>query len=261
MGLLRISLSLILLARYGSELTFFTAEDAADAFLGGAFFGLVLLMLVGRFTRAVVATMAALLAIMYFHFGSSAQRVGWDHHHTYLLMVSVAILALTPCGRSFSLDRFFEVRRAQGAGRKPPPERGSLWAVKLFGLQLSAVYFWAAVDKTNAAFLSGERLEQIIIWHHAGRPLAPIVLSTLFLSAAPVAVVAVEYFLAAAIHIKRLLPCALVLGCGLHAAFYLLLPVETFSITMIALYLAVADPAKVDRAVKTVTCGAVAGQQ
>ena len=258
MGLLRISLAAILFARYGQEVAMFAVDDLAEAILGAAFFTLVALMLAGWRARVTVALTAILLTIMYFHFGSQIGRMGWDHHHTYLLMVSVIILAFTPCGNSFSLDRYLEVRRAQAAGQAPPPERGSLWAVKLFGLQLSTIYFWSAVDKSGSAFLSGERLEQVMIWHHAGRPLAPILLSPVFLTAASIAVVAAEYFLTFAIHIKRLVTVALILGAGLHAVFYLLVPVETFSVTMVALYLAVLDPGKVDRAVDTVVC---AGQR
>jgi hypothetical protein len=253
LGLLRISLAAILFARYGQEVAMFAVDDFAEAILGAAFFTLVALMLAGWRARATVALTAILLTIMYFHFGSQVGRMGWDHHHTYLLMVSVTILALTPCGKSFSLDRYLEVRRAQAAGQAPPPERGPLWAVKLFGLQLSAIYFWSAVDKSGSAFLSGERLEQVMIWHHAGRPLAPILLSSVILTAS-IAVVAAEYFLTFAIHIKRLVTAALILGVGLHAVFYLLVPVETFSVTMVALYLAVLDPGKVDRAVDTVVC-------
>ena len=139
LGLLRISLAAILFARYGQEVAMFAVDDLAEAILGAAFFTLVALMLAGWRARVTVALTAILLTIMYFHFGSQIGRMGWDHHHTYLLMVSVIILAFAPCGNSFSLDRYLEVRRAQAAGQAPPPERGSLWAVKLFGLQLSTI--------------------------------------------------------------------------------------------------------------------------
>jgi hypothetical protein len=139
------------------------------------------------------------------------------------------------------------LRRAERTGEAPPPEHGRLWALRLIGLQLSAIYFWAAFDKTDWAFLSGQRLEQTLIWVHSGRPLEEWLLWAPFLVAASVAVVVLEYALAFAIHVRRWLWFVLPIGIMLHAAFYLLLPVDTYSITMVALYLALLDPNAVHR--------------
>lgn len=60
--------------------------------------------------------------------------------------------------------------------------------------------------------------------------------------AASILVVVVEYFLAGTILIRRLVWITIPTGLALHASFYVLLPVSTYSISMIALYLAVIHP-------------------
>jgi hypothetical protein len=246
-GLLRIALALIILARYGREVAFFAADNVGYAMLGAYIFVLTPLMLVGLYARAATAMVAATLVCMYFLFGPLPDQTGWNHHHSYILMISVVFLAFTPCDRSYSLDRYFAVRRAEIAGEPAPAEYGQLWATRLIGLQMSALYFWTAVDKTNWAFLSGQRLEQIMVWHYSGRPLEELALWMPFLVLASVAVVAVEYFLVLAIHVRRLQRVAIPTAIALHAIFYVMLPVLTYSATMIALYLVVVNPEAVHR--------------
>jgi hypothetical protein len=55
--------------------------------------------------------------------------------------------------------------------------------------------------------------------------------------------------LAVGLWIPRWRNAFLALGVALHAVFYVLIPVETFSVTMFALYLAFVDPEDVDRVV------------
>lgn len=246
-GLLRIALALVIFSRYGREVGLFAANDFAHAVLAAYFFILVPMMLVGFYARAATVMVAATLAFMYFFYSLVPGRVGWDYHHTYLLMMAVTLLAFTPCDRSYSLDRYFAVRRAERDGVAPQREFGRLWATRLMALQLSAVYFWTAFDKTDWAFLSGERLEQILVWHYSGRWLEDYVMVPHALVLASIAVVIVEYFLAFAIHVRKLQPIAIPMAIALHGIFYVMLPVETYSITMIVLYLAVVDPAAVHR--------------
>jgi len=241
-GLLRIALASIILARYGREVGFFAAQSSGYFMLGGYLFALSGLMLVGYCSRAATALMAATLAVMYFIFGFSPDQFGWNSHHSYLLMISVFFLSCTPCDRSYSLDRYLAVRRAELAGVAPPAESGRLWATRLIGLQMSALYFWTAVDKSDWAFLSGERLEQIMVWHYSGRPLEEVALWPPFLVTASVTVVVIEYFLAFAIHVRNMQWLAIPVAIALHAIFYMMLPVDTYSITMIVLYLVVIRP-------------------
>jgi hypothetical protein len=160
--------------------------------------------------------------------------------------VSVSLLALSPCGRSFSLDRY----RALATARSPrdvPPEYGDLWTQRLIALQLGALYFWTAVDKTNWHFLSGQRLQEAFIWSYSGSGLEPLISAGALLPVLAVTVVVVEYLLAFAIFVRRWRACVLPMGLALHAAFYVLLPVSTYSATMMVLYLALLDPDEVHR--------------
>lgn len=246
-ALLRIALALIVWSRFADEIAFFQATEPGQILFGSCVLALAGSVLVGFHTRLSLWFLALLLAFGYVVFGAALGVPGWYHHHVYLLVAAAALLALTPCDRSYSLDRYRALLRAEALGESPPAEHGRLWGLRLIGLQLSAVYFWAAWDKTDWAFLSGQRLEQTLIWVHSGRPLEEWLLWPPFLVIASVAVVAVEYILAFAIHIRRWQWLVLPVGVFLHAAFYVLLPVDTYSVTMVALYLALIDPEAVHR--------------
>ena len=142
--------------------------------LGVAFFGLTSMMLVGFKAQASCAGVALTLMTMHFYMGKVHGYPGWSSHHIYILVVSVSLLALSPCGRSFSWDRYRALAQAQNP-HDIPPEHGDLWPQRLIALQLAALYFWAAVDKTNWLFLSGQRLEEAFIWSFTGRALEPLI--------------------------------------------------------------------------------------
>ncbi len=194
-------------------------------------------MLLGVWARASVAATAAMLVVFYFVIGVGGIRPIWYGHHAYILMAATCLLALTPCGRSYSWDRFTAIRRGDA-----PPEAGPIWAQNLIVLQMVSLYFWTAYDKTGWHFLSGERLEAILIWAHTNRPFELFQHIPYAAMAAAVIVVIVEYFLAAAILVRRLHWIAGPMGLLLHASFYVILPVNTYSITMMVLYLAVLSP-------------------
>jgi hypothetical protein len=241
-ALMRVGLGLIVLVRFADEVSPFQADNAVLAVHGLGLMTFAVLSVLGWRTRASLSGLAAFLGLGYFGLGGAYGHAGWYHHHVYLLFAASFLLAFIPCGRSYSLDRL----RALDAGRAPP-ETGDLRAQRLIGLQLSAIYFWAAVDKTDLAFLSGERLEQTLVWVYAGRWLHELLTVPALLVTASIAVVVVEYLLAVAIHLPRWRPVVLGIGLALHATFYLLLPVDTYSVTMALLYLALLDPDGVHR--------------
>ena len=146
-----------------------TWTSRRSAFFSPAnFFVATALLFVGYHSR-VAAVWAGMVGLaMYQYFGHELGREPWTHHHTYLLAVAALLIALTPCGRSYSVDRYLAVMRAGHDGLPPPPERGNLWGLRLIVLQLSVLYFFSAFDKTSYAFLSGARLEQIFLWYYAG---------------------------------------------------------------------------------------------
>ena len=241
-GLLRIALALIIWLRYANEFRFFSGVEWWVIPLCFLFFALTTAMLLGVWTRVAVAGTAIMLLFFYFGLGVTGVRPGFFGHHTYLLMAATCLLALTPCGRSYSWDRYAAIRK--GATQE---ETGALWGQNLIVLQMVSLYFWTAYDKTGVHFLSGDRLEAIFLWAHTNRPFEVFLEYPAAPMAAAIVVVIVEYFLAVAILIRRLHWIAVPTGLLLHASFYVILPVSTYSISMMALYIAVLCPNAVHR--------------
>ena len=158
---------------------------------------------------------------MVFAVGRSGAMFSWTHHHTTLLAYAVAMLALTPCGNSLSLDRFLAVGRARRADRPPPSDRGPLWAVPLLGVLTSTVYLWGAVDKLTIGFLSGARLEQIFIATYATSDFVPSsVVHAIFVVGA-VGITVLEVVLAVGLWRRSWHPWLMPTGIAVHAVFYL----------------------------------------
>ena len=246
LGLMRIAIAIIVMVRFGNEVSLYQGGSLSFVLLGLVFFVLTSMMLVGYMAEAACAGVALTLVTMHFLMGHMSGYPGWASHHIYILVVSVGLLALSPCGRSYSWDRYRALAQARD-GSAVPPEYGDLWPQRLIALQLAALYFWTAVDKTNWLFLSGQRLEHAFTWAYTGRALEPLISFGALLPVLAIIVVVVEYFLAFAIFVRRWQAFVLPMGLALHAAFYVLLPVNTYSATMMVLYLALLDPGAVHR--------------
>ncbi|MDC0715799.1 HTTM domain-containing protein [Nannocystis bainbridge] len=252
MALVRIGLALLLWARWGEDMVLVHADGPAMVALSLGFFTATALMFVGLWTRAATATAAIVVATMYFGVGAAGGRTAWIHHHHFLLMSATVLCALTPCGRSLSIDRGRALARASRLGAPAPDERGPLLGLRLMTAQLSAIYLWSAIDKCEPGFLSGARLEQLAGFYYFGSDLPLGTAMTIASAIAASSIVALEFALAIGVWRPRWHRVLLPLGVLLHAALYVLLPVHTFSATMVLLYLAVIDPPAVERAVARV---------
>ncbi|WP_434722251.1 HTTM domain-containing protein [Mesorhizobium sp. RIZ17] len=238
-ALIRIGLAMLFWSRWAGELLLYMDQSPAGLFLAANFFVATTLLFVGYHSRAAAVWTGAVGLAMYHYFGIELGREPWTHHHTYLLAVAALLIALTPCDRSYSLDRYLAVMRAERAGLPPPAERGNLWGLRLIVVQLSVLYFFAAFDKSNYAFLSGARIEQIFLWFYAGSDYpAGLAWPATMVS---VAVVALEYCLALGLPFRATRRYLVLPGLAFHAIIYLTLPVYTFSATMALLYLAYFD--------------------
>lgn len=234
-ALLRIAIVVLLWTRWAAELTFVATPSIA---LSVAFFTATACLLLGLWTRVAAPATAIVTLVLYFWYGVHLGHSAWIHHHHYLLVSAACICALTPCGRSYALDR----------RRSPGPERGPVWALRLYTVQLAAVYLWSALDKLSPAFLGGARLEQIAMSLYFGSdpPQAPIYAIATVLAAWLVTLL--ELALGLGFLLGKTPRWLLLAGVALHATLYLSLPVGTFSATMICLYLAALDPDAVHRA-------------
>jgi len=234
-------------SRWAGELLLYMDPSPIGLFLAANFFVATALLFVGYRSRFAALWTGAVGLAMYYYFGFQLGREPWTHHHVYLLAVAALLIALTPCGRSYSLDRYLVVTRAERAGVAPPPERGNQWGLRLIVVQLSVLYFFAAFDKTTYAFLSGARLEAMFLWFYAGSDY-PAGLAWLA-RIVSLAVVVLEYSLAFGLPFRRTRRFLVLPGLAFHAIIYVTLPVYTFSATMALLYLAYFDADAVDRVV------------
>lgn len=246
-ALIRIGLAMLFWSRWAGELLLYRDQSPAGLFLAANFFLATALLFVGYHSRAAAVWTGSVGLAMYYYFGFELGREPWTHHHAYLLAVAALLIALTPCDRSYSLDRYLAVVRAERAGVPPPVERGNLWGLRLIVVQLSALYFFAAFDKSNYAFLSGARLEQIFLWFYAGSdyPSGLAWLATIV----SFGVVALEYCLAFGLPFRATRRYLVLPGLAFHAIIYVTLPVYTFSATMALLYLAYFDADAVDKVI------------
>ena len=234
-ALLRILLALLLWTRWGREVAPFTDASPERLLLAFSFYTSTTLMLFGVFSRFSTAWAGLTTLLMVYGFGPRGVEP-WTHHHTTLLALSTAMCALTPCGHSYSWDRW----RAVQASDEPPPERAPLWGMRLIGFHVSVIYFWTAWDKTFWGFLNGDRLEMAIHKLYLGSSLPPPGFDELILIAAVLTVV-LEYILPVALWVPRWHWWTIPTGFLLHGLIYIVLPIGTFTVTMYALYLAYLD--------------------
>ena len=244
-ALLRCALVVVLWARWAPDLALWRFPSQAQVWLGASFYASTVLMLVGLWTRLTTLWAGVTTLVLYYVFGVGLGHEPWTHHHTYLLAWATFFTALTPCGRSYSIDRWRAVRRAERSGLAPPPERGNVWGLRLIALQLSVLYLFTAYDKTGAAFLGGDRLEAHLVRYVLGSDLPRWPGFHALMVAASVATVALEYALAFGMLHARTRRWLALPGLLLHGALYVVLPVRTFSATMFVLYLAYFDPDEV----------------
>jgi hypothetical protein len=240
-ALIRMLLVAVIWARWAEELMLYKQMGEKGPLLCVSFFLSTTLMFFGVATRVTTLWTAVVLLCMYYYFGFALGREPWTHHHTYLLSFATLLCALTPCDRSYSVDRWLALRRAERAGEPPPPERGNLWALRLIAIQLSVIYFYAALSKTTLGFLSGARMEHYFLFYLFGEKLPNSRLFHLVMQLTAWATVLLEYALVfmPLAKVRRYLAIP---GLLFHGVLYVLLPVETYTATMAVLYLAYFDP-------------------
>lgn len=246
-GLMRIGAGLLLWSRFAREMMPLRELELDRLVISAVFYVSTTAMVVGFATPVAMAVVSALLGVMVLHYGVAHDPEGWSHHHVHLHMLSTWWLALTPCGRSFSVDRWLAQRRASRRGLPAPREWGPLWATRLIGVQLGTLYFWSAIDKLQQHYWTGERLQHLIMNYYTGAALPDPWWFTALLAATGTFVVVLELVLPWGLFVRRLQPVLIPMGIVLHLLFYVLIPVNTFSLLMICLYLAYLPPDSVHR--------------
>ncbi|MCK9502640.1 MAG: HTTM domain-containing protein [Porticoccaceae bacterium] len=244
-AIIRIGLVFLIWARWAGELSFFQHLSLNYFLLSVSFFLSTTLMLVGYKTRISTLWVSATLFLMYFHFSYGLGVSGWNHHHTYLLAWMSFLSALTPAGKSYSVDRKLLVRESALSQSPMPPEYGNLWGLRLIMLQLCVLYFWAAFDKSYPLWVSGVRMEYYAVLFYFGSTFVEPWWFNPLMRGLALVVLVLEYVLAFGLFFKRFQSLLIPFGIAMHAAFFLLLPVHTYSLTCILMYLAVIEARKV----------------
>lgn len=248
-GLLRIAFPLLVYSEYADQLLLLRDERIGVRAIGLMVLASATMMLVGWKSRLATAWTAISLSLLFTVVGRTYHRDYFTHHHSFLLLLCVWILVLTPCGASYSLDRWLAVKRAADEGKSPPAERGALWAQRLLCVNLTTVYLWGAYDKLTPAFLGGGRMENLYMRYYGTSDYPSFSGFHAICLLVAYGTLATEIALGFALWMRRTQRYAMLVGIAFHVGLYLLLPVATFSMLVISLYLAYLDPDAVHRAI------------
>jgi len=251
LGLMRLLFGLILWSRFARELMPYRHFDEPDrVVLSAVFYVATTGMVLGLFTPvSMVLTSATLIVMSWGYGGTASDPTAWVHHHTTMHLLCVIWLSLTPCGKSLSVDRWLAVRRAEQAGQPPPAEVAPTWGRHLIGAQVATLYLWSAVDKLQCNYWNGAAIEHLVMRYYVGAALPDVWWFHAACAAAGVITVVLELVLFWGLFVPRLQPVLVPLGLVLHILFYVLIPVNTFTVWMMTCYLAFVHPDVVHRAI------------
>ena len=237
-ALIRIGLVFIIWARFAADQQFFVNQLGWRTIFSVLFYLSTLGMLIGYMTRLCTFIVGLLVFVIYDYFGLFLGEMQVSSH-MYWLGIAPLLLTLTPCGKSYSLDRWFAVQQAAKKKYTPPLEQGNLWGLRLIVIQLSMMYFWTALDKLQADFISGDRLEATFMLFYNNIVNVEQVYWGFILLA--LIIITLEFALAFGMPFSRTRRYLVIPGLSMHALFYALLPVKTYSVTIMLLYLAYFD--------------------
>ncbi len=128
------------------------------------------LLIAGLATRAVAASMAIAFAILHLYYGVAQGDEALAR--PVLEFQLLVLVALTPSGRSLSLDRWLELRRARAQDRPPALERARWWQLELFVVVGASVVVWLGLAHTDEAWLRGEVLLRDVAYLYGSDVLA-----------------------------------------------------------------------------------------
>jgi hypothetical protein len=246
-AIMRIGFILVIWRKYGGTLVLTSAmRDTSLLPFVLPFWLFTTMAFFGYYARFSTLASGGICLAMYSWFGVyQGITEPWVHHHTYLVSVLIFLLGFTDCGRSLSIDRWLAVRQARREKRPIPSEDGELWGLRLISVQIAAVYWFGAWDKTFPAY--GERVEHMFLNYFWSSDYPTFVgFSTLCALAALITIV-IEYSLPFGLFSSRHRRTAIIAGIFLHTLFFFLLRVSTFSATMVLSYLAFVRPDTVHR--------------
>ena len=239
-ALLRIGLVFLAWSCFANRLIIYRTFQSPEWFLLGLLFFIFSGMLfIGWRTKFSNVGVALVLNVMVFYLGVKDNYFTFRTYPATLIAMSLTWLCFLPSGKSFSLDRYIEISKIKDQKNIFLEEIGQVWALNLIRLQVAVVYFFAAIDKSYLDF--NERLEQIFQSAYFGSYLPWEGLRFIILLISLLTVLLL-YLLSFGLFIKSWHSWLMPIGIVFHLFIYLLIPVRTFSLTMILLYIAFLDP-------------------
>ena len=239
-GAMRVLAVLVTWSRFGAGMVPAFASGPVETALCVGFWTSSALAFVGLWSRVTIGLTGLACMAIYYGQGLYAGNPALSSHHVYAQALLCVLLAMTPCGRSFSLDRW----------RSGLPETGPRWGQTLLAVQVTVLYVGAVYEKSYPAWLDGSRLQQIGMNVALGSTLPEGMAGWLFQAATLFGAWLtwlIELALAVFVWVPRWRVRVLVLGFVFHALVYAFTPVATFSVTMYVFLLATLDPDAVHR--------------
>ena len=239
-AILRIGLVILAWSLFADNLIIYRTFQYPDWFvLGILFFIFSGMLFIGWRTKFSNIGLALILNLMVFYLGVRDNYSPFTTFPGGLIATSIAWLCFLPSGTSFSLDRYIAKAKIKDQNNLFHKEIGQVWALNLIKVQVAVVYFFAATDKSYLGF--NERLEQIFQKAYFGSYL-PWEGLRFIIFLISVFTVLILYLLTFGLFIKSWHRWLMPIGIIFHVFIYLLLPVRTFSLTMILLYISFLDP-------------------
>lgn len=247
-ALIRIGLVFLIWTRYASEMLPFQRLSPVpfQIFTGISLFISTLLMLFGFFTRISTGWTAANLIWIYYYAGIVIKGGnGFQFHYTYSLMAFTVLISLTPCGKSLSIDRYLELKKADKNNLPIPTENGKLWATRLIGLQISSMYFWSGIDKCYWGYLSGARMEHYFVYFYTSSNYPDFQFFSEIMLILSIATVVIEFVLCFLLWFEKFQKFIIPMAILFHLIIYYTLSVKIYSLTMCLMFLIFINPDKV----------------
>jgi len=250
-GVMRILAVLVTWSRFGAGMVPAFAEGPVDVGLGIGFWVASGLAFVGLFARpAILLTGLAVFATHLLH-GVWGGNPNLASHHVFAQGLLCCLIALTPCGRSFSVDHL----------RTGLPERAQTWGQTLIKLQVTVLYLGAIYEKSYLGWLDGSRLQHVAMQVYFGADLPQGAWFWWATAGGAIGTWVIELALALLIWVPRARVPALLLGFVFHGLVYLFTPVATFTVTMFVFLLSALDGDEVESRLRSTVAEGIEGRR
>ncbi len=178
-----------------------------------------------------VTTKIVFVVFAYLFFSSQF----YYYHHLYVYLLTFGVLAFSPCGEYFALDRWvFRNRTRMDITRNP--------SIPILQVLIPLVYLFNALSKSVPEWFSGEVIAGLFASGGARGWLVDLVYSRIPPWIAGTAVVLCQYFLGVGFWMRRTRVACVIVGAPLHFVFMSAMYVSSISVQMWVLYLCFFEP-------------------